>query len=107
MVEKFTVVDPKTGKRQVFNSLQEVPPEIRAMLEDARAQGKQGSQDSSFTFRGPDGQERTYRSLEEMPPNVRALYEQVVLPELRAQGIGIPGEKKPPPGPPADEDRTR
>jgi hypothetical protein len=88
-VERVVYVDPATGQRQVFNSLDEVPADIRAKIEEARRQGTVTSEQALFRFRGADGQEHTYRSLEEMPPDVRAFYEERVLPEIRAQLPGL------------------
>jgi hypothetical protein len=87
-----TFVDTATGKRQVFNSFDEVPSEIRTKIQEAQAQGGITSQTSSVVFLGADGQE--YHSLEEMPPDVRAMYEQVILPEIRAKvsALGIKTE---------------
>ena len=89
-LENVTFVDTATGKRQVFNSFDEVPSEIRAKIQEAQAQGGIVSQKSSVVFRGVDGQE--YYSLEEMPPDIRAMYEQIILPEIRAK-VGALGIK--------------
>jgi zinc-ribbon domain len=83
MLENLIFVDRTTGKRQVFNSLDEVPAEIRAKIQEAQAKGGIISRKSSVVFMGSDGQE--YHSLDEMPPQIRAMYEQVILPEIRAK----------------------
>jgi hypothetical protein len=91
-LENVTFVDTATGERQVFNSFDEVPSEIRTKIQEAQAQGGITSQKSSVVFVGADGQE--YHSLEEMPPDVRAMYEQVILPEIRVKvaALGIKTE---------------
>jgi hypothetical protein len=92
MFENVTFVDTATGKRQVFNSFDEVPSEIRAKIQEAQDQGGIISQKSSVVFRGADGKE--YHSLEEMPPGIRAIYEQVILPEIRAKTAALGIERQ-------------
>jgi hypothetical protein len=89
--ENVTFVDAATGKRHVFNSFKEVPPDIRSKIQQAQAQGRIISQENSVVFRGADGQEHRYHSLEEMPSDIRAMYERIILPEIRAkvQAFGI------------------
>jgi hypothetical protein len=77
--ERIAVPDLITGQQRVFHSMSEVPPDIRAKIEEAWASKRA---DLSFTYRGPDGKEQTFHSLEEMPPKVRTIYEQVILPEM-------------------------
>jgi hypothetical protein len=100
-VERVVFVDPATGQRQVFNSLVEVPADIRAKFEEARKQGELTSEQALFRFRGADGQEHTYHSLEEMPPDVRAFYEEWVLPEIRAELPGLAEAMQPLDQPPS------
>jgi hypothetical protein len=83
--ENVTFVDATTGERHVFNSFEEVPPDIRAKIQEAQAHSKTIFQESSVVFQGTDGQEHRYHSVEEMPPDIRAMYEQIILPELRAK----------------------
>jgi hypothetical protein len=104
-IEHLTFVDATTGKRQVFNSFKEVPPEIRAKIEEALAQDKIISKSSSFMFRGPDGHERIFHSLDEMPPDVRAFYERMVLPGIPVEARGLAGETEPPNNRPLAEER--
>jgi hypothetical protein len=80
--QKFVYVDKTSGKRQVFHSLDEIPPEIRAMLKEVQASGT-AIEKSVYSFQGPDGQKHTYHSLEEMPPEIRATYESI----LKQQGL--------------------
>jgi hypothetical protein len=93
-LEYVTFVDGASGKRQVFTSFEEVPPDILVKIQEAQAQGKIVSQENSFIFQGADGQEHRYHSLEEMPSDIRAMYEQIVLPQIRAkvQAFGIKKE---------------
>jgi hypothetical protein len=83
--QKFTVLNKATGKREVFRSLEEMPPELQAKFQAAQATGKNARRHVSFTFRGPDGREHTYHSVDEMPAHLRVMYEQFVLPELRSK----------------------
>ena len=92
MLENVTFIDTATGKRQVFNSFDEVPSDIRAKIQEAQTKGGIISQKSSVIFRGADGQE--YHSLEDMPPGIRAIYEQVILPEIRAKVAALGIEKE-------------
>ncbi len=68
---------------RTFKSLDEVPPELRAQVEEALAQGRQGkileSQRITITQTDAQGEtvRRTYHSPEEMPPEVRAMWEQM------------------------------
>jgi len=92
-ITNITLVDRTTGKRQVFDSLNALPPEIRAKFEEAQALNRIDSRNLSFTFQGVDGQAQTYHSVEEMPADVRAAYEELVLPEICAT-LGIPSERQ-------------
>jgi hypothetical protein len=104
-IEHLAFVDATTGKRQVFNSFKEVPPEIQAKIEEALAQDKIISKSSSFTFRGPDGHERVFHSLDEMPPDVRAFYERLVLPGMPVEARVLAAELEPPNNRPLSEER--
>jgi hypothetical protein len=85
------------GQHHEYASLDELPPELRAEIEKAQAEGlKQVFRSSSsdglmakvtttfvsnrkvslFKVRDPSGNERTYHSLEEMPPDLRAAFEE-------------------------------
>ena len=76
-VQKIRIKDGATGEERVYDSLDDLPPEIRERIEAMRADGGPGRAQRTFTFRGADGQERTYHSVEEMPPDVRAVYERL------------------------------
>ncbi len=76
--ETVTYTDPQ-GQRHVYHSLEEVPPELRAKIEAARAEALKKGQGTSqtFTVRDASGIEHIYHSLEEMPPYIRAMVEQI------------------------------
>ena len=77
--QRFEIVDA-TGQRQVYHSLDEVPPELRPKIEEAmRAREQDAAPGGSvkITVKDSSGREQTYNSVEEMPPDVRAIYEQV------------------------------
>jgi hypothetical protein len=100
--ERIEVVNSQTGKRQVYQSLEEMPAETRSAIEaalggqklpavldpaaieqlarDAAARGIQGDlvKCQVFTHRDAAGREHTYHSLEEMPPGVREIFEKAV-----------------------------
>ncbi|MFH0965970.1 MAG: hypothetical protein V2A58_18375 [Planctomycetota bacterium] len=71
VVTQQRIVLDINGERREYNSLDEVPPEQRAMLERMR---KTGGNQITVTV---DGEERTYRSLEEAPPKVRKIIEEM------------------------------
>jgi len=102
-VERFTLEDKTTGERRVFNSPDELPPELRARFDEALAQRQNVSSAFACTFKGPDGQQQTYRSLDDMPPGVRAIYEQFVLPEIRAKVGGLADDTTSPNEPAAEQ----
>ena len=60
------------GERREYDSLDEVPPEHRAMIEKAR----QAKGVTSITIT-VNGERRTYSSLEEVPPEYRAMMEKM------------------------------
>ena len=72
--QRFEIVDG-TGQRQVYHSLDEVPPEARSRIEEALRAGEHDS--FNVTVKDAFGRQQTYKSLEEMPPDIRALYERV------------------------------
>jgi hypothetical protein len=76
-VQWFGRIDPATGQSRTIDSLDNIPPEIRAQLEDLQRKAVTGVGEMSFKFRDFSGQEHEYKSLEEMPPEVRGLFEQV------------------------------
>lgn len=75
--EHIEVVD-ENGRKRVYSSLDEAPPEIREQIEAARAQAAPATTQHTFTIRDASGHEQTYHSLDEMPPEVRAVYERVL-----------------------------
>ncbi len=79
--QRFQIVDAG-GQPQVYHSLEEAPPELRPMIEEALRAAASGAKPGAtvattvrITVKDPSGQERTYHSVEEMPPEIRALYE--------------------------------
>jgi len=72
-VERIVPVD----SMQVINSLDELPAEVRAKLEEARAQGKLFAEKTTERFTVVDpatGKEQVFHSLDELPPEVRAKF---------------------------------
>ena len=82
-------------KKRVFTSLEEVPPELRARIEQFKAgveiNGKSGlfSTASEKITITQNGETHTYHSIDEMPPEVRARYEQIK--KMTAGGPVPPG----------------
>jgi len=77
--ERFEIVD-KAGKRQVYHSLEEVPPEFRSKIEEAMRSGQREVRTSKtlkITVKDASGREQTYDSVEDMPPDIRAIYERI------------------------------
>lgn len=74
--EHIEVVD-ESGERQVFHSIDDLPPDIRSRIESLRSGAPDVPFRETFTFKDETGQERTYHSVEEMPAEVRKIYEQV------------------------------
>jgi hypothetical protein len=77
----------KDGQRHEYNSLDEVPPELRAEMEKLEAAAlKDGTNSSStlisrtksevYKIKDASGNERIYHSLDELPPEIRAAVEQ-------------------------------
>ncbi len=74
--QQFQVVDA-AGQRQVYHSLEQIPPELRSRVEAALRAAESGAAPGAevkITVRDASGQERTYASVEEMPPEIRAMY---------------------------------
>ncbi len=69
------------GSVRTYDSLDEVPPEIRSQIEAARkgamAPGTHRFVSQTITIRDAAGTVHTYHSPDEMPPDVRARYEEV------------------------------
>ncbi len=76
--EQIEIVDERDGRRRVYHSLDEVPPEIREKIEAARARARPTTTRHTFTMRDASGVERTYDSIDDMPPEVRAIYERML-----------------------------
>jgi hypothetical protein len=76
-VSNIRVADRATGEERVYDSLDDLPPEIRERIEALRAGGAAGGAQKTFTFKDESGQERVYHSVEEMPPDIRAIYERL------------------------------
>jgi hypothetical protein len=70
-------VEGPDGCRQIFRSIEEVPPDLRALYESGRVPNRREITSVTFTVAGPNGQERTYHSLDEMPPEIRELFERL------------------------------
>jgi hypothetical protein len=77
----------KDGGRHEYNSLDEVPPELRAEMEKLEAEALKDSANSSsaiisrkksaiYKIKDASGNERIYHSLDELPPEIRAAVEQ-------------------------------
>jgi hypothetical protein len=74
--ERFQVQDPQTGKTTTYGSLDEVPPDIRAKIEHARASaGPVAPHHTKIVIKDASGTTRTYDSVEQMPADIRAIYE--------------------------------
>ena len=71
-VNQVVVSGVGQGIRQVFRSLADVPPDMRAQIEAALAGG---AIKTVVTVRDASGHEQTYHSINEMPANLRSLYE--------------------------------
>ena len=85
-VRKETAVTRKSryvfdidGERREFSSLDDVPPEMRAMVEKARGAGGRGQK----IVININGEERTYDSMDEVPEKYRAMMRR-----LRESGKG-------------------
>ena len=76
-LEHIEITNPATGDRQVFHSLDDLPPDVRANLDALRATAQPAVIHHTLTFRDPSGVEHTYDSPDQLPPEVRAVYEQI------------------------------
>jgi len=61
-------------QKQVYHSMDELPPDVRARVEELRDAGGIGTS-QTITFRDSSGNEQTYHSPDEMPPEIREIYE--------------------------------
>jgi len=76
VTERFQVRDPQTGQLTTYDSLDEVPAEIRTRIEQACA--GTGAPPLKITATDASGCTRTYDSVEEMPAELRAIYERAM-----------------------------
>jgi hypothetical protein len=74
--QEFRIHDPASGEVKVYQSLAELPPEVRQRVEPLAGTSRPPVPQTTYTLRDSSGVERTYRSLEEMPAEIRALFEQ-------------------------------
>jgi hypothetical protein len=73
--QEFRVQDSATGEVKVYNSIEEMPAEVRERIEALRVAASPAAEKTKYTFRDSSGVERTYHSLDEMPPDVRQMFE--------------------------------
>ena len=77
--ERFQVQDSQTGKTTTYGSLDELPPDIRAKFEHARASaGPVAPHHTKIVIKDASGTTRTYDSVEQMPADIRAIYERAL-----------------------------
>jgi hypothetical protein len=86
-----------SGNEQVYHSLEEMPPQWRALIESELT--RSGLEDRpepgvvipriirEFRFRDALGKERVYHSLDEMPPEQRAVF------EAAQRNLNLPGQR--------------
>jgi hypothetical protein len=61
------------GRTRTYDSLEQVPPEVRAQIEQARRDAERGGGTTKITVNDASGVVRTYASLDEVPADLRAL----------------------------------
>jgi len=76
-IKRTEFVTEENGQRRVYHSLEEVPPEMRARIEEFQARAAAGQDKQTFTVTDASGKKRTYHSLDEVPPELRAVIEKV------------------------------
>lgn len=74
---KQEIVTNQNGERHVYHSLDELPPEMRAKIEEFQKRAAQGQATQTFKVRDASGHEKTYHSLEELPPEMRKMLENI------------------------------
>ncbi len=76
--ERINVRDAQ-GQVRTYTSIDEVPADIRAQIEQARLDAERGGGGggTKITVTDTSGASRTYASVTEMPADVRAMYERV------------------------------
>ena len=72
--QKFVMVDEATGNAQTFESLADVPTEMRAQIKKALESGTVESR----LILPLDGQEQKVHSLDQLPPGLRASVEEAL-----------------------------
>jgi len=77
--QSIRLTDPATGETKTYDSLDQVPPDRRAEIENAMNTGLNAGTGShaaeTYVFKNPDGSDAVYHSLEEMPPEIRKIFE--------------------------------
>lgn len=77
--QTIRLTDPATGETRTYDSLDQVPPDRRAEIENAMNIGLNVSSRSNagetYVFKNPDGSDAVYHSLDEMPPEIRKIFE--------------------------------
>ena len=73
--QRVTVTDQQ-GRTQTYDSMDDLPDEVREKLDRARASGR-FPVNEQITVQDEGGKVHHYQSPEEMPPDIRALYEQM------------------------------
>ncbi|MBI2161909.1 MAG: hypothetical protein HYU25_16295 [Candidatus Rokubacteria bacterium] len=73
--ERIEVQDPHTGKVQVYDSLDKVPADLRAKIEQAKRDAGPAATSTKITVTDASGTTRTYDSVDEMPADIRQMYE--------------------------------
>ena len=74
--ERINVRDAQ-GQVRTYNSIDEVPADIREKIEQARLDAERGGGGTKITVTDASGATRTYASVAEMPADVREMYERV------------------------------
>lgn len=79
--QTIRLTDPATGETKTYDSLDQLPPDRRAEIENAMKTGLNVGAEScvaeSYVFKNPDGSDAVYHSLEEMPPDIRKIFESI------------------------------
>ena len=84
--ERYQVKDVQTGQIRTYTSLADVPPEIRAQIEEARQAAERGAP-AKISVKDASGTIKMYDSVDQMPPEIRAIYERATKPKGEG-GIG-------------------
>ena len=73
--ERIKIKDAKTGDVREYHSLEEVPPEYRERIRQAREAALAGRSAGSIHVTDVSGQMHSYNSAAELPTELRAWYE--------------------------------